>query len=189
MALRINYRSVNDLDLLSIELSRGLKINELSDFAHNKGYISDAMYNEILINIANADKQPKLYNNVASKLFNEIIVRQAEYDATSLVMHGGYCPELNLAQDFKIVVDNNEVNLTKNDIGYLLEEKHTADEAHLYALSRVWNGENIIQNGHLDDALTRTAALFATMHDEVEEIADNVNTVRRSNMYYDRYKY
>ena len=180
---------INDKDLLSIELSRSLKIGELTDFAHKKGYINDAMHNEILIDISNADKQPKLYNKVASKLYNEIVVRQVEYDATSIVMHEGYYPTLNLARDFKIVVDENDVNLTKNDIEFLAEEKHSEVDAHMYAMSRTWNGENIIQGPHLDDALTRTASLFSLIHDEVQEIVHNAQTVRSSIMQYDRYKY
>ena len=182
---------INDKDLLHVELSRGLKISELATFAHDKGYINDAMHNEILIDISNADKQPKLYNKVANKLYNEIVVRQVEsdMDLTNLEMRAGYYPKLNISPDFKFVVDGNEVKLTVNDIDFLKEDKHSEFDSHMHAMSRAWNGENIIQGPHLDEALTRTAGLFALMHDEVNEIANNANTLKRSNMYYDRYKY
>ncbi|MBR4745095.1 MAG: hypothetical protein IK070_00075 [Clostridia bacterium] len=171
---------VSDRDLFFKESSRGIKLKTLLNMAHDYGYISDVMFNEISINRKMAKNHPDAINNVASKLYNEIVMHQAEYDATSSVMHLGYVPKLNLSPELKIVVDNHDVQLTKADVNFIEEGKHTQFEAHMHAMYRAWNGENIVQGPYLDDAMIKSTGLFAIMKDETRRIKKDYDSVAKN---------
>ena len=170
-----------DKDLFYKESKGGLKLESLTKIARDYGYISAAKFNEISINIKDAKNHPEMVNATANKLYNEIIVNQAEFDATSSVMHLGYLPKLNVSPNLKVLVNGNEVQLVSRDVEFLNDkEDHTFLETYLYAKSRVWNGENIIQGPHLTEAITKSTGLFAIMKDEVKQIKKDYDLVSKN---------
>ena len=173
--------AISDKDLFYKESKSGLKLKRLLGMAYEYGYISPAMFNEISINRKMAKNHPDMMNETTKKLYNEIVVRQAEFDATSAVMHLGYLPKLNVSPNLKVLVNGNEVQLRSKDIQFLSEkEEHSDLETYLYAKSREWNGENIIQGPHLTEAMTKSTGLFAIMKDEVKQIKKDYDLVSKN---------